>query len=93
MSDDLRFRGVLFRIAAVETVPSPNEVRTPTPRLSDLSSHKHDMTTPTPFQIHVPDSLLEQTKRKLSSARLPDQLEGVNWEGPFPSIPPVPPVR
>lgn len=36
---------------------------------------------PVPFKIHVPDELLEQTKRKLELARLPDQLLNVVWEG------------
>jgi len=47
-------------------------------------SDNENMPSPTPFKIHVPDSLLEQTKHKLSSARLPDQLDGVNWEGNSP---------
>ena len=39
------------------------------------------MTSPTPFKIHVSDDILAQTKRKLESARLPDNLLNVVWEG------------
>ena len=38
--------------------------------------------TATPFQIHVSDDILRITKQKLELARLPDQLENLNWEGP-----------
>lgn len=39
------------------------------------------MATPTAFKIHIPDSLLAQTKQKLELSRLPDQLDNVQWEG------------
>lgn len=33
-----------------------------------------------PFQCHVPDDVLEDLKRRLRSARFPDQLEGAGWD-------------
>ncbi|TDZ36666.1 putative epoxide hydrolase [Colletotrichum spinosum] len=33
----------------------------------------------TPFKIHVPDELLQQTKAKLKLARLDDGMSGVEW--------------
>ena len=33
-----------------------------------------------PFKIAIPDEAIDDLKRRLSSTRLPDQLEGVSWE-------------
>lgn len=35
--------------------------------------------TPTPFTINVPDSDLDDLRRRLEQTRFPDQLEGVGW--------------
>ena len=37
--------------------------------------------TPTPWKLHVSDNLLSGLQQKLKPARLPDQLENVNWGG------------
>jgi hypothetical protein len=53
-------------------------------RADPLSASKRQAMSfedPRPFQINVPDSLLELTKQKLQNARLPDQLKDVVWEG------------
>jgi len=39
------------------------------------------MAQATPFEIHVPEDLLELTRKKLELSRLPDQLLDVEWEG------------
>src|SRR5262245_57282899 len=33
-----------------------------------------------PFRIHVDDSVLEDLRRRLEWTRLPDQIEGTDWE-------------
>ena len=38
------------------------------------------MASPTPFQINIPQSSLDDLKERLQRTRLPDQIPGAGWD-------------
>ena len=70
--------GVVVAVAAVGCAAPASE---PEPPAADAAAEKApvDPTAIRPFEIAVPDEVLEDLRVRLAQTRLPDQLEGADW--------------
>ena len=58
----------------------PSAVESQPPQEDMVTDVPADPTAIRPFEITVPDSVLDDLKLRLEQTRLPDQLDGVGWD-------------
>ena len=71
-----------FIVVAVMAVGCASPASGPDAPLEDAVAEEApvDPTTIRPFEIAVPDAVLEDLRARLARTRLPDQLEGADWD-------------
>ena len=75
-----RIAGLLVTTLACVVVACAAPADPDEPMESDAMEAPVDPTAIRPFQIAVPDAVLDDLRARLVMARLPDQLDGVGWQ-------------